>query len=262
MSTAARSRARIATACLAWIAAAVLLACGGGEREAPPEPTPDSSAPAAPGVAPDEPGAGVLTQQDERRVSLLFPSADGEALLPETRVIFLTNTLTSQVKQAVAELLSGPTGDNKVPPFPASTPLRAVFLLRDGTAVIDLGREATQIPIGSASETDAVFALVNTLVVNFPEVARVQILIEGEEVDTLTGHLDTSRPLAADLRRVKWGKAGLPASARGRFTAPPSDEADEAEDAGEATSAEPAAGPAAEPPESTRAELVETPEPG
>ena len=67
------------------------------------------------------------------------------------------------------------------------------------------------------------------------------------------------RPLAADLRRVKWGKAGLPASARGRFTAPPSDEA---EDAGEATGAEPAAGPAAEPPESTRAELVETPEPG
>ena len=81
-------------------------------------------------------------------------------------------------------------------------------------------------------------------------------------VVTLTGHLDTSRPLAADLRRVKWGKAGLPASARGRFTAPPSDEADEAEDAGEATSAEPAAGPAAEPPESTRAELVDTPEPG
>jgi hypothetical protein len=249
--TALGSRVRHPASLLAWLAVAASLACGGRQPEAPAPAAPDAGAPAAPGVAPTEPGPGVLTQQDERRISLLFPSADGESLLPETRVIFLTNTLTSQVKQAVAELLAGPQGGDKIAPFPPSTPLRAVFLLRDGTAVIDLGKEAMQIPAGSSSETDAVFALVNTLAVNFPEVKRVQILIEGEEVETLTGHLDTSGPLAADLRIVQWGKAGPPASVRGRIPDPPG------RDAAEPTRPEPAAAPRPEPARGPRPEPVE-----
>jgi spore germination protein GerM len=236
---------RPAASLLAWLAVVASLACGGRQPEAPVPAAPDAGAPQAAGVAPTEPGPGVLTQADERRISLLFPSADGESLLPETRVIFLTNTLTSQVKQAVAELLAGPQGNDKIAAFPPSTPLRAVFLLRDGTAVIDLGREATQIPGGSASETDAVFALVDTLAVNFPEVKRVQILIEGEEVETLTGHLDTSAPLAADLKIVQWGEAGPPASVRGRVPDAP------ARDAAEPTRPEPAAAPRPEPGETS-----------
>jgi hypothetical protein len=36
---------------------------------------------------------------------------------------------------------------------------------------------------------------VNTLVLNFDEIERVQLLIEGKEIKTLCGHLDLSRPL-------------------------------------------------------------------
>jgi hypothetical protein len=36
-----------------------------------------------------------------------------------------------------------------------------------------------------------------TLVANVPEIKRVQILIEGREVETLAGHMDIRRPLDA-----------------------------------------------------------------
>jgi hypothetical protein len=38
-------------------------------------------------------------------------------------------------------------------------------------------------------------SIMQTLVANVPEVKRVQILIEGREVETLAGHVDIRRPL-------------------------------------------------------------------
>jgi hypothetical protein len=35
-----------------------------------------------------------------------------------------------------------------------------------------------------------------------PEVRGVRLLVEGQEVDTLTGHLDLTRPIAFDDRLV------------------------------------------------------------
>jgi len=40
-----------------------------------------------------------------------------------------------------------------------------------------------------------VYGLVNTLLVNLPTMAEVQILVEGREADTLAGHVDLRRPL-------------------------------------------------------------------
>jgi germination protein M len=49
---------------------------------------------------------------------------------------------------------------------------------------------------------NTVFSIVDTLTLNFPEIKRVQILIEDQAVDTLNGHLDLSRPLRQDLSFV------------------------------------------------------------
>ena len=50
---------------------------------------------------------------------------------------------------------------------------------------------------GSTGELLAVYSLVNTLT-QLPQVAAVQILVEGEVVDSLFGHVDVSSPLVAD----------------------------------------------------------------
>lgn len=202
----------------------VLMAGCGGEpatdrADEEPIAIPEGSAEEEPteGEATEEETEGFLSEANQRPVLLFFPSQEGDMLVPEERIIFLTTTLTSRMKQAVSELMLGPSDEDTdaVPAFPARTRLLAVFFLRDGTAVIDLGSEVGAIPQGSAAELAAVYSLVNTVAFNFPEVRRVRLLVEGQEVPTLAGHVDVSRPLLADLTRIKWGKLGPPPRSAG-----------------------------------------------
>jgi hypothetical protein len=47
---------------------------------------------------------------------------------------------------------------------------------------------------------------------NLPTITRVQILIDGREVDTLAGHVDLRRPLA---RTPEWIEQPTPAAPAG-----------------------------------------------
>jgi hypothetical protein len=44
---------------------------------------------------------------------------------------------------------------------------------------------------------------VNALTENLPAVTAVQLLVDGKEVDTLTGHVDLRTPLAKNLAWVQ-----------------------------------------------------------
>ena len=87
--------------------------------------------------------------------------------------------------------------------FPTGTRLRGVFLADDGNLFVDLSGEVTsQHSGGSLDELLTVYALVNAVTTNVHEVAAVQILVDGREVDTLAGHIDLRRPLTPNLTWV------------------------------------------------------------
>ena len=70
-----------------------------------------------------------------------------------------------------------------------------------GDAFVDLSREVVSAhPGGSLTELLTVYAIVNAVTANLPAVQRVQILVDGKEVDTIAGHVDVRRPLDA-MRR-------------------------------------------------------------
>jgi hypothetical protein len=48
-----------------------------------------------------------------------------------------------------------------------------------------------------------IYAIVNALTVNLPAITRVQILVDGKEVDTLAGHVDLRHPLQKNLKWVR-----------------------------------------------------------
>lgn len=48
----------------------------------------------------------------------------------------------------------------------------------------------------------AVYAIVDSVVINIAEIDRVGILVNGRPVATLNGHLDLRRPLAPDYSLI------------------------------------------------------------
>jgi hypothetical protein len=139
------------------------------------------------------------TPAPEQRVVLLFAGADG-LLHPELRSVPLPAEADERVRAVVVEVLAGPSGDlQPVVPWPAE--LNAVFVDLYGTAFIDLTAPPEPLT-GSHTELMLAYGLVNSILLNCPDLGSVQILLSGHEVPTLTGHLDLSRPLALNKRFI------------------------------------------------------------
>jgi spore germination protein GerM len=201
---------QVLAASLALGLVASLPACGGADRTPPahaPEPSPETaSVPAAP------PADGAAAQPQEAAplvkttVTLYFPSAAGDTLAVETREIVETKLPADRGAQIVAALIDGPKSDKALPVVPEGTTLRRLWVERDGNAYADFSEELASGAIGgSTDEILTVYAIVDSLTSNVPEIRRVAILVAGRELETL-GHLDLRRPLPPDLSLAPPGK--------------------------------------------------------
>ena len=139
------------------------------------------------------------TPAPEQRVMLLFAGSDG-MLHPELRSVPLPAEVHERVRTVVLEVLMGPTG-NLRPVVPWAAELTAVFVDRKGTAFIDLTAPPKPLS-GSHTELILAYGLVDSILLNCPELTSVQILFGGHEIPTLTGHLDFSRPLVLNKRFI------------------------------------------------------------
>ena len=148
------------------------------------------------------------TTADARKITatLYFVSEDGMSLVGVQREVAFGETVLEQAKQIVtAQLAAGPAP--LVSAIPASTTLRAIYLTERGDAFVDLSATARTAHTGGAlDELFTVYSIVNALTTNLPAVKRVQILIEGKEVDTLAGHVDLRHPLQKNLKWVRTDK--------------------------------------------------------
>ena len=139
------------------------------------------------------------TPAPEQRVMLLFGGSDG-MLHPELRSVPLPAEVHERVRVVVLEVLAGPTGGLRpVVPWPAE--LNAVFVDHQGTAFIDITAPPKPLT-GSHNELILAYGLVDSILLNCPELTSVQILFGGHEIPTLTGHLDLSRPLVLNKRFI------------------------------------------------------------
>ena len=157
-------------------------------------------APAPPSAPGGEEGEKLPSEAQERFTATLY-FADGQAdrLVPEERLIVLAGK--EPAVAVLEELIEGPEHPAHGRTVPPDVQVLGVEIRR-GIAAANFSEELRSSHWGgSTGEILTVYAIVNTLA-ELPGIEQVQILIAGEKVETLVGHLELGEPLAPDMGLV------------------------------------------------------------
>lgn len=128
--------------------------------------------------------------------TLYFVAEDGVSLVGVAHDVPLGATPVAQARALVEAQLAADPVAPLMRAVPKDVTVRGVFLPGRDDAYVDLdGAFVKALPGGSHNELLAAFAIVSVLTTNLSPVARVQILIDGREVETLAGHVDLREPL-------------------------------------------------------------------
>jgi spore germination protein GerM len=146
------------------------------------------------------PPAPVTSGEPRVKAKMFWGSKDGDGtLMPVTLDLPLSPDPTLRAKEILNTLLAGPV-DPEARTLPPDAALLAFYILPDGTAVADFSEAlANSTPSGIQSEELAIDSITRTLEANVPKVQRLKILIHGQEVDTLAGHVDLTQTFQVNM---------------------------------------------------------------
>src|SRR5580700_10030032 len=127
------------------------------------------------------------------QVTLFVAYDDGGVLHAQFARIPLPSVRQQRAEELLRSLLAVYLDKASPHPLPQGSDVRSVYLVDPGLAVIDVNAAfADGHRSGVLVEELTVVSLVQTLSANVPGIARVKILVEGRERDTLAGHADLS----------------------------------------------------------------------
>jgi spore germination protein GerM len=136
-------------------------------------------------------------------VHLYFSDSDNAYLVSEERSLSAGIRPEALGLQIMNALLEGPK-QTLEPTIPEGTILRGFYVLKNHTAYVDLSRELREgHPGGAKSELLTIYSVVNSLILNIPEIETVKILVEGKEETTLAGHVDLRFPFRANMLFIR-----------------------------------------------------------
>lgn len=147
---------------------------------------------------PEELPPGVQEVPEETMsVTLYYASTKADQLVAEAREIAVGEGIESQVQAVIKELVKGPEGGGRVSSIPPETELLQAFWVEESqTIFLDFNRAfVSNHPGGSAGEYYTISMIVKTVGANFPEVRRVQFLVDGYQVETIAGHYAVDQPI-------------------------------------------------------------------
>lgn len=153
---------------------------GGPPVEQVAAPPPAAAAPAVPKI----------------KATLFFASEDGLRLVPTEREVALAEGAVAQARSILEAQLTAEAPAPLVSTIPKGATLRGIYVSERNEVFVDLDPSIrTSHPGGSQQELMTVYTIVNAVLTNLPNLQQVQILIGGQEADTLAGHVDLRRPL-------------------------------------------------------------------
>ena len=143
-----------------------------------------------------------ISKPEERKVNLFFSDQAALTLIPEKRRARMGAGTAVDAGTLVSELIEGPRSGQLLQTLPEGTRLLNAYEVGD-IIVLDFTREIqSNHPGGSTSEFLTAYSIINTMTSNLKGVLKVQILVEGEEIQSLAGHVDLTKPLLPDERSM------------------------------------------------------------
>jgi spore germination protein GerM len=141
--------------------------------------------------------------KEKRVVTLFFSEEEGEYLVEEKREILKTGRVEEEAKETVVELIKGPK-EKLIPALPPHTRLLTLRMDENGVAKVNFDKTLSkEHPGGSSAEMLTLYSVVNSLTANFPQIKRVQILIDGKEAESIAGHISLKQPVSFNPSIVK-----------------------------------------------------------
>lgn len=137
--------------------------------------------------------------QETMIVTVYNGTTDAKYLVAEPHVVPKND---QPAKTAMELLVAGTKNVNLVSVMPTGTKLRNLSV-KDKIAYVDFNDKLIKNNTGgSASEILLVAAIINTLT-EFKEIQKVQIMVDGKKIDTISGHLDIGEPLSRSEKIIK-----------------------------------------------------------
>ena len=137
--------------------------------------------------------AGTENAAKKMNIKVYYPDEQGMKLIAVKRTIKADGS--NKYTEAMKSLLQGPKDKGQIAVIPKQAKLKSVKVKGD-VAYVDFSQDLVkQFTGGSTGEEMLVGSIVNTLT-EFSEIKKVQLLVEGKEIETLAGHMDLSSPIA------------------------------------------------------------------
>ncbi len=132
----------------------------------------------------------ITTPTDVAATAKLFWAAGPDKLAPVSIQLPLSADPAQRAKQVLhALIVNAPTPEERT--LPADVEVLGFYVLSDGSAVADFSDAlVSETPSGILSEQLVIDSITQTLENNVPSLRRLKILIHGQEVETLAGHVD------------------------------------------------------------------------
>ncbi|MGQ9645529.1 MAG: GerMN domain-containing protein [Thermodesulfobacteriota bacterium] len=144
-----------------------------------------------------------VVPEERKLVTLFFSDADGEYLIGEKREISKRGRVEEEAEEALHELIKGSKG-RLTRTVPVQTKLLALKIDEQGIAKVSFNQALSkEHPGGSSAEMMTIYSIVNSLTLNFPQIKRVQILINGKVVESIAGHISLRQPISSNPKMVK-----------------------------------------------------------
>jgi hypothetical protein len=140
---------------------------------------------------------------DKSVVHLYFSDKINSFLTAEERNLFHSDNPVEFAKIIIEALIEGPR-KGYMRTIPRGTTIRALYVTGDETAYVDLSNTITDShPGGIKTELFTIYSMVNSLILNIPEINAVKLMIGGRESMTLAGHIDLGSPFKANMLLIR-----------------------------------------------------------